>query len=474
MLMIVILIVFTLVLVQFEDDKYYKRYHQHEQVNTQIMTHLEFSQMETFLPVINIDTNGQKVPGAAVKGFESTYYELSEQGKPYIDVSLTVYDGEKEPEMNTARINYRGNSSRHFDKKSYAIRFIDNEGNDLNVPLFGMEADNNWALNGPYLDRSLIRNYLAMNWAGEIMSFAPDVRFVEVFVDDLYEGLYVLMEKNSRGAGRVPVQRPTHNSDKTGYIVRFDRNDKLDNRLNDFVMNTFKIHPSGTELRYPTEKRNTPERQKFVQQDFSSITYSMYQMPYDIHYSYENVLDVRAFYDYFIINELFHLTDAGQYSTYFYRNLRGKLTPVVWDFNNSLNNYQDSIYNGTGFIMTHSIFYQELLKDELFVTGLIHRYEHLRENKLATEYMHQYIDDTIEFLHSAILRNNERWDSVYDLSKYDSPNYLHPVERNVKSYEAAVQQVKDYLEIRAQWLDDNIDTLYQYSHQSRISHQAIK
>lgn len=472
-LVILLLVGVSIVLAVIDTDDAYYRYHQHEEISTESQTKLDFTDIDTHLPVIRIDTKGQKIPGTAINNSEFIY-ELSEQGLPTIKAGLTLYGDDKEPKEQAVTLNYRGNSSRNFEKKSFSIRFIDEQEREKPVSLLGMEEDNNWSLNGPYMDRSLIRNYIALNWAGEMMSYAPDIRFVEVFVDDKYEGLYALMEKVSKGKGRVPIRPPENGSSKTSYIIRYDREGKMESVLNDFSMDTYKVYPSGTELRYPTEESLTAERQQFVNLDYSNLTYAIYQMPRDVNLDYKQLLNIREFYDYFIINELFLLEDAGQYSTYFYRDLRGKLTPVVWDFNNAINNYQDTVYDEKGFTMGYRIFYGELLTDEEFVEGVIRRYRYLRETTLSTERMLQYIDDTVDFLGPAIERNDRRWGSVYNLENYNSANYLRPIERNLTSHEEAVQQVKDFLEKRSAWMDENIETLRQYSHPSRIGHEAVK
>lgn len=472
-LVIPFLLAVSLAIALIDQENFFYRYHQHVESSIEKQTELDFIEMDTYLPVIRIDTKGQKIPGTPLKNSDERY-ELSEEGLPVIKAGLTLYGDKKEAEEQVVVLNYRGNSSRYFNKKSYSFRFIDEEERDKNISLLGMEADNNWALNGPYLDRSLIRNYIAMNWAGEIMTYAPDVRFVEVFVDEEYEGLYVLMEKVSKNKGRVPIRTPENGSPKTSYIIRYDRERKMESVLNDFTMDTYKIYPSGTELRYPTEDFLTLERQQFVDVDYSNLTYAIYQMPKDQDVDYKRLLNIPEFYNYFIINELFRLEDVGQYSTYFYRDLRGQLTPVVWDFNNAINNYQETVYNEKGFALTYRIFYEELLTDPEFVEGLIRRYRYLRETTLTTERMLQYIDDTVDFLGPAIERNDLRWRDMYDLKNYDSVNFLHPEERNMMSHAEAVEQVKDYLEKRVEWLDENIDTLKQYSHPSRIGHEAVK
>ncbi|WP_047983393.1 CotH kinase family protein [Ornithinibacillus californiensis] len=464
---------FVLVVTVTDKADFKKRYHQHEEWNSEVQIELEISDIKTHLPVIQIDTAGQQIPGERIIGTDA--YQLTEDGESEIETTFKLYQDESAPLTLVSTIHYRGNSSRLFRKKSYSLGFIDQNKNEKAVSLLGMEADNNWALHGPYLDRSLIRNYLAMNVAGEIMPYAPDVRFVEVFIDENYEGLYLLMEKVTKGDGRVSLTTPENNSRQTSYIVVVDRLNKMNFSLNEFLRYTDKSYPSGTELIYPTGRKYTEERQQYVERDFSYIAHSIYQIPYgqeDDHY--QDLLDVQAFYDYFILNELFRNVDAGRYSTYFYRDMRGKLTPVVWDFNNSLNNYQSTTFDETGFSMTQSIFYEQLLKDDDFVDGLIQRYYELRKTKLKTQRLHQYIDETVNFLGDSITRNNERWSDMYDLTQYDTDNYLQPIERNVTSYHEAIQQLKQYLEKRAEWLDDYIETLHQYDHPSRHSHESIK
>ena len=59
----------------------------------------------------------------------------------------------------------------------------------------------------------------------------------------------------------------------------------------------------------------------------SFIEKSLYSYDYDTaDYGYWNTLDVDSFVDYFLFNEFTMNYDAGSYSTYLYKDLRGKLT----------------------------------------------------------------------------------------------------------------------------------------------------
>lgn len=455
-----------------QSEHYYNRTYQHEQTTASRPVPLEIAELETHLPVISVDTRSQTIPGALLLT-PTTHYQLSEEGLSEIHVDVRLFD--EQEVKSKAMFRIRGNSSRLFEKKSYALSFVNDDFTDRELEVFGMEQDNNWALHGPALDRTLLRNYLAMNLSGELMPYAPDVRFVELVIDGSYEGVYLLMETVSKGEGRVDIPTPEPNSRMTSYIVEIDRAEKLMFPLNDFLVDTYRVYPSATELTYPTDQQYSDARFSFIDEDFSKIAKNLYQIPYGKESNdYKSLIDETAFYDYFIVNELFRNVDAGYYSTYFYRNLRGKLTPVVWDFNNSLNNYQEVSFDETGFSLVEAPLFEQLLIEERFVAGLIDRYHLLRANKLSDDRLDGLVDASVQYLGDAITRNNNRWARYFDHSQYSTSDFLQPIERNPTSYEAALVQMKDYLFRRSQWLDDHIDVLYQYSHPSRHSFSSVK
>ena len=469
--MIIVLLFSSILIYTLENDYLYPRVHQHMSYPTEDEYNGKFV---THLPLVNIDTGNKKVPGTPISGMKGTY-ELTPEKEEYVQSEILLNDTKDETSQSfIAKIAYRGNSSRYFDKKSYSIRILDKDGEEKKESLLGMEAHDEWVLNGPLLDRSLIRNYMAMNLAGTIMSYAPDVRFVELKVNDEYQGVYVLMETISKGEGRIEIKTPYKNSNLTSYIVELDRPLKMDPqlKLNDFLFYTLRTQSQAFELVYPRVNQYTEERFIYVEQDFSEITKSLYNRTNNKGFEkIKSLINVKAFQDYFIINELFRNTDAGYYSTFYYKDVRGLLTPVVWDFNNSLDNYQEIALGSAGFTLTGSALYESLLKDPDFVEGLISRYYSLRKTILKEENLIEYIEDTTNYLGSSIERNNQKWGYVYDLSNYNEFNYLQPLERNVSSHEEAVKQLSYYLIERGRWLDKNIHILKQYSHPSRNAYE---
>lgn len=460
-----------------EESSFSRRVYQHEAAGGKILYTYEAEGITTHLPVVAITTNGQKIPGTPVENQENVY-ELAPDGENAIVAEIKVSaEGKNEHQDLLAEIRYRGNSSRYFSKKSYAVRLVDKEGAERKEELLGMEKHDEWVLHGPFLDRSLLRNYLAMNLSGEIMSFAPDVRYVELIVDGSYEGIYLMMETITKGEGRVEIATPSRNSSMTSYILEMDRPLKMkpDFTLNDFMTYTFRTQGKGFEVVYPGMNQYSEDRINYVENDFSRIGKFLYERPLENSTAeISKILDLRAFQDYFIINELFRNMDAGFYSTFLYKDVRGLLTPVVWDFNNALDNYQEMSHPVSGFSMTGAVIYETLLKDEEFVDGLVKRYKYLREKVLKEERLISMVEDIVSYLGSAVDRNDSRWGKIYDLSNYNTFEYLERLDRNVESHGEAVAQVKEYLILRGRWLDLHMETLKQYSHPSRNAFEMIR
>lgn len=467
--MTIVVLMITCFVFQYLDDNYNtKRIHQHMESGS--------------IPKIYINVNGQDIPGLPP-------YIIKENG----DVRLSVFETENqktirgsftyiddEDKIETyADYHIRGNSSRYFDKKSYSVHLTDEDGKEQDVGFDGMFADNEWALNGPYLDRTLIRNYMCMNISGEIMEYAPNVRFVELYIDDEFQGLYVLMEKINHNKGRLNLTKSSKHALVTSYIVKRDRRKGNDDLLNTLSKYTYKNATSAFQLCYPGEGTLTGRKRSYVAQDLSRVEKNLYS--YDVvrrEHDYANYVDIEAFARYFIINEFFGNLDAGDYSTYFYKDTRGKLKPCVWDFNNACDNYMDRPSGYTGFHMQYSPWFEKMVEDERFVDEVISEYRVLREDVLSDEYLQKYITETTAWLGDEIERNYEVWGDVWDYTDKDTArksfNYLQPLERNLTTYNESIEQLRTYITNRGEWLDDNIEILKQYCHNSRIVNDTIQ
>ena len=96
---------------------------------------------------------------------------------------------------------YRGSTSkwRNLEKKSYGIKLVDEHGK-RNVSLLGMRKDNSWILDPMPCDYSRMRNLVSFEvWKDMDNRYKGiDGKFVEVFVNHEYMGIYCLTEKVDR------------------------------------------------------------------------------------------------------------------------------------------------------------------------------------------------------------------------------------------------------------------------------------
>lgn len=455
-----------------------KRYHQHIEAEEKAVCSHTDGKFCTHLPIIKIDTNGKTIPGEPILDASNGHtlqYTMSETGEETILSKLSVIDnvGENNHTEDASsvssdiRIRIRGNSSRHFEKKGYIIKMIASGGLNNPQSLIGMDAHHEWALHGPYLDKTLIRNYICYNLAGDIMGYAPNVRFCELILNGEYRGLYLLTETITAGKMGARLELSVNKKDNSfsGYLLRLDRgsNTELKN-INNFTSYTYKTD-SKVNIVYPGNANLTPFLASGICEDFSDFEKALYSYDYDSEdFGYENYIDVNSFIDYFLINEFTSNYDAGSKSTYMYKGIDGKLHMCVWDFNNAFDNYQENETSHRIFYLQDVLWYDMLFKDEEFVEKVISRYYELEKQYLNEEYINSYIDSVIEYLGPAIDRNFEKWGHTF-LPEWDR---LFDFHRNLHSYDEAVSQLKGYIKNRCEWMNENIDSLRQYSAESKV------
>ncbi len=285
----------------------------------------------THLPLISIDTNGIDIPGKPVHNHELSgkKYTVAADGSSTITATVSVVDnvntnnhpGDPTTIQSSVRIRIRGNSSRHFDKEGYDIEFINADGTNNPLEVMGMDAHHEWALHGPFLDKTLIRNYLWYSISGQLMDYAPNVRFCELVLNGEYRGVYLMCETISAGknSSRISLDVDKKNNTFTGYILRHDRgsNNEVKN-IEPFSVYTYHTNRVINIVSPGTANLNE-ELARNISLDFSEFEKALYSYDFDDKkHGYFATIDINSFVDYFLINEVSLNRDAGIYSTYIY------------------------------------------------------------------------------------------------------------------------------------------------------------
>lgn len=463
------------------------RYHQHREAvkYTPCTTHGD-EQFCTHLPLFNIVTD-EPIPepylydenGEILRNDKDRLVVNNEMVTASVEFFTNPHGNNHltdEPDVSEkGLIRIRGNSSRWFEKKSYLLKFTQENGIDgLDVSLDGMAADNNWVLHGPILDRTLLRNYLCYNITGEVMDYVPQVRFCELFLNGEYQGVYVLTEKiNYNENGRCNITKTDPDLAETSFILRMDKeavdaDHDLKTFLDYFGERGLSNRPNRYfEIIYPNDTL-TQEQKEYIASEISHLEKAMSSFDSaDSKLGYPAYLDVDSFVDFFVLNEFMMNADAGRLSTYFCKDIRGKIKIIGWDYNNAFNNYNTDLLEDEGFYSSDN-WYTYLLRDRRFVEQVVKRYRELRKTILSDEYLENYIAQTVEYLGPAIDRNYARWGDIFtrEYSEQHPDISLSPLERNPLNYDEAIAQLMDTIRRHGQFLDENIEVLYGRCHAS--------
>jgi len=417
------------------------------------------------LPIVLIDTFGAvldpQVPLSFTYQMASTVFiDTSGNGRADIATDPTDFAGR-------IGIRIRGNSSPGlFAKQQYAVETWDEFNEDKKVSILGFPRESDWILNGPYSDKTLMRNYLSYMWSNRIGRYAVRTRFVEVFLNTSgsgiisaanYDGLYVFMEKIKRDDDRVNIQKlePADNSEPEisgGYILKRD-------------WEGAHFYTSlGVPLLYeePKPETITPQQAAWIKNYYDSFETVLHSANFtDPVNGYAKYIDTDAFIDNNLLVELTRNLDGFRASYYMHKDRGGKLNPgPIWDYNVALGNADwenRADYLPEGWRVLYDTPYSErqwyprLFEDPEFRQKWDDRWVELRKDLLSTDRLMADIDDAAALLQEAQVRNFARWPVLGTYVAFNPPGY-----QQRDTYEKEVNWLKDWVRTRVTWIDNHI------------------
>ena len=149
----------------------------------------------------------------------------------YIPGHITIVDAEMRTEGRLmasfdCKLRYRGASSLKYEKKSFAIKLLDSDGEDLDANVFGIRKENDWILDAMAIDRIRMRNRVCFDIWNEISKtpYKTDFdnrngtlgQFVEVYLNGEYHGLYCMTDKIDRKL--LGLKKAKEQSDGSVYV----------------------------------------------------------------------------------------------------------------------------------------------------------------------------------------------------------------------------------------------------------------
>ena len=358
--------------------------------------------------------------------------EFSQQ-REWMPASITMITNGSVAHEGRAGIHVRGNTSRDFDKKSYALETWDENDEDLDVALLGLPAEEDWILQGPFSDKTLIRNHLIYQLSRDIGRYAARTQFVELEINGDYRGVYVLMEKIKRDDVRVALP------EGAALLKR------------DWV-------EGGDKFIETTECRD--ELKVEWADDINGVITRLDSIEAELLIGDFSSIDLDSFIDHMLLVEIGRNVDGYVLSTWITLSENDVLgMGPVWDYNGALGNasyfeawkidgwhYQNPEFPGdnpNGFC-----WYEALLESSTFLDLRRERWQMHRAGPWSDTAIEARIDEAIAALEASIERNFERWPL---LGEVIWPNDLGAEDR--KTYAEEVSYLKSWVKQRSAWLD---------------------
>lgn len=336
------------------------------------------------------------------------------------------------------QIRGRGNSTWGMPKKPYRIKLTTRQA------LLGMPSSRDWVLLANYSDKSLLRNALALELGSRMgMPWVPRSAFVEVYLNDRYDGVYLLAENIKVATDRVNIEQlGATDADPAiitgGYLLEVDfRQDG----------HTMFSGVDNLPIVFQDPEAPTAPQEAYLQDfidDFETVLHSAdFANPVTGYAAY---IDTDSFIRWFIVNEVFRNVDANMWSScWMYKPRGGRLyMGPLWDFDLAAGNANyNQAFETSGWHVHDAPWFGRLFQDPAFAARARVIWNQARTDHLPA--MLQSMTTRSAALQQSQLNNFQRWPI---LETYVWPNYSIP-----GSYAGEVDYMRTWLTARVAWMD---------------------
>ncbi len=318
-------------------------------------------------------------------------------------------------------LRLRGHDSLIYDKKSYKLslkKLLNNSYVNNDLKLLDMYKDDDWVLDAMYIDNSKIRNKFSSDlWRYISNENILNGKYIELFIDNDYKGLYLLKEYVSKKSLNV-----SENGSLFKSVLYLNQDDN----------NVHYIHDKYYLLRHPDNLNYSSINILSTMNDY----YNYILNSNDVSNLISDDFDINNFLNYKIFISLIKGVDNNEYNNYYLamKDENSKIIKIPWDMDltfgltfNRINDYELVSDMGFDIYYNNSYDLNNLIKE---------RYWSLRKNKIIFDDMDKYIDDYKNILinSGATYRDSNRW--------------------NVEPVNDDIENIREWLHKRVEYLDE--------------------
>lgn len=257
-----------------------------------------------------------------VKSGSMDYIHQEKNNKESGTLRLYDADGTLTQALDMEHLESRGNSTTGRQKKPYNLQLRED------ADLLGMGAAARWVLLANSFDDSHLRNKAVFDFAREIgLGYAPESRWVDLYVNGDYAGIYLLCERNEVHPQRLNL------AGEGSFLVSKEWEWRMEEQGQHFVMTqdqtALRVHYSDLEDGALTAALQSAENAILAPDGIDPVTGK----------TRAELIDLDSWVKKYLIEEVFGNVDGGTLSQFFYRDGAGKLCAgPVWDYDLSMGN----------------------------------------------------------------------------------------------------------------------------------------
>ena len=371
--------------------------------------------------------------------------------------------------ISSAVVAVRGGISHRFDKKSYKFELIDAKEDEINYPLLGMRNDGDWILDALYNDASKMRKKVSMDIWSEMSTVyyddtivnGVDGQYVEVFINDRYNGLYLLRERidqkqlslsdNEDGVNGGIMYKSINWGTDGSMVISFTDSPFPPEDPDNYIW-------SGLESVFP-RPQNVDNINWFPFYNLSRIVVEANDTSFTKEIS--SLIDYNNVAEYFLFVNLIKGEDNIGKNIFWsiadtQDSQKSKLMMTAWDLDATFGRDWQNYDTDSNYILFNGLFERLFqLNSDNFVDLVQNKWISLRNNIISYENIERKFESEYDFLYAsgALDREADRWNEFLKNNQ----------DRDIYFYVPNVASEKDYIlewtQERLKYLDNQIIAL---------------
>ena len=349
-----------------------------------------------------------------------------------VPARLQIY-GEDSPSSEILELTVRGRGNSTFHAPKYGIKLEFSK----KTSLLGMPKDKDWALRSNYGDKTLLRDFMMNRLANRLgVFYVPRMRYVELYLNREYKGLYLLTETVKSSKNRVPLS-------KSDSSFLFEKEDSK--KIDDPYFET----RDGNLIHIQEPKQLSEKSLQMAKDHLDDFEVYLHRQNFWGVDSLSNWLDIQDFLEYYWVQE-FAKNEDGKFtrSVFFYWEKGGTIHfGPLWDFDLGFGNESRE-----KFAMPENWFIRNYRWNRYILMDA-------RMQEMAKEYwtahretFHELIDSVPLYksqIEKAAKNDIKRWPILDN-------TFLWALRHSYDSYDEAVDSMTVWMEKRFQWIEDNL------------------